>query len=86
MNKEIEMTGRYLVTVAEHTPSILCEKHARAFEQHFIAEAIAHTIYEMDEDDEHYHCHACDLIKAKEYVTQLQEAANKPKIILPGEF
>ena len=56
MNKEIEMTGRYLVTVAEHTPSILCEKHARAFEQHFIAEAIAHTIYEMDEDDEHYHC------------------------------
>ena len=80
------MTGRYLVTTGENTPSILCEKHARAFEQHFMEANIEHTIYEMDEDDELYHCHACKLVETNAHVKQLQEEANRPKIILPGEF
>lgn len=80
------MNSRYLVTVAEHTPSILCERHARAFEEHFIKEAIAHTIYEMDELDNNYKCHACQLVVTNEFVKQLQEENNKPRIILPGKF
>ena len=73
------MNGRFLITIGEHTPAILCEKHAKTFEQTMIAGNVPHTIYEMDEDDEHYNCHACKMAEAK-------EEASRPHIILPGEF
>ena len=79
------MNGKFLTTVADQPPAILCEKHARVFEMAMVANNIPHTIYEIEDEDGPYYCHACDLQVAKAYVKRVEEA-NQPKIILPGEY
>ena len=81
----MEKNGRYLTAVGERAPAILCEKHAKVFEETMITAAVPHTIYELDEDDGPYYCHACDLQVAKDYVKRVEQE-NAPKIVLPGEF
>ena len=80
-----EKTGRFLATVADQPPVVLCEKHAQTFETTMLVNDIPHTIYEFDDEDESQYCQACDLQVAKEYAKRVEEA-NQPKIILPGEF
>jgi len=84
-----EKNGKYLTAVGERAPAILCEKHARVFEETMLTADVPHTIYELDEDDGPYYCHACDLKVAQDFVKKQQEAealAQQPKIILPGEY
>ena len=84
-----EKNGKYLTAVGERAPAILCEKHARVFEETMLTADVPHTIYELDEDDGPYYCHACDLKVAQDFVKKQQEAeavARQPKIILPGEY
>jgi hypothetical protein len=80
-----EMNGKFLTTVADQPPAILCETHAKVFEMAMLANDIPHTIYEMDDEDGPYYCHACDLQVAKAYAKQVEEA-NTPRIIMPGEY
>jgi hypothetical protein len=80
-----EKTGRFLTTVGDQPPVIMCEKHAKVFELAMLANDIAHTIYEFDDEDESQYCQACDLQVAKAYAKQVEEAS-QPKIVLPGEF
>ena len=82
----MEKNGQYLTAIGERAPAILCEKHAKIFEETMLTAAVPHTIYELDDDDGPYYCHACDLQKAKDYVERREEQANQPRIILPGEF
>jgi hypothetical protein len=81
----MEKTGRFLATVGEQPPVIMCEEHAKIFEIAMTANDIPHTIYEFDDEDESQYCQACDLQVAKAYAKQVEEA-NTPKIVLPGEF
>jgi hypothetical protein len=81
----MEKTGRFLTTVGEQPPVILCERHAQVFEIAMVANDIPHTIYEFDDEDESHYCQACDLQVAKAYAKRVEEQ-NQPKIILPGEF
>jgi hypothetical protein len=81
----MEKNGRYLTAIGERSPAILCENHAKIFEETMLTAQVPHTIYELEDDDGPYYCHACDLQKAKDYVKRREEAAT-PKIILPGEF
>jgi len=81
----MEKTVRFLTTVGEQTPVILCERHAQVFEIAMVANDIPHTIYEFDDEDESQYCQACDLQVAKDYIKRRDQAA-EPKIILPGEF
>lgn len=82
----LEMNGKFLATVGEQTPTILCERHAKIFEIAMMANEIPHTIYELEDEDGPYYCHACDLQVAKDYVKRVEEQASTPKIVLPGEF
>ena len=66
----------YICAIEENT-MILCEKHAKVFEQTAMIAGTPHTIYEMeDEDAEHVVCHACNL----------QDELTRPQIIMPGDF
>jgi len=66
----------FICAIEENT-MILCEKHAKAFEQAAMLAGTPHTIYEMeDEDAQDARCHACDL----------QDELTRPQIIMPGEF
>jgi hypothetical protein len=80
----MEKTGRFLTAIGERAPAIMCEPHAKIFEETMITADVPHTIYELEDDDGPYYCHACDLQKAKEYVKRRE--ASESKIILPGEF
>ena len=71
------MEAKFLVAVGETLPAMMCESHARAFEALMMEQELLHTIYELDDGDGPYKCHACDLQVA-------QEEADRPKIILPG--
>ena len=71
------MEAKFLVTVGDMPPAMMCETHAHTFEVMMIADNIPHTIYELDDGDGPYVCHACDLQKAK-------EEADRPQIILPN--
>ena len=81
----VEKTGRFLTTVGEHAPVVMCERHAQVFEMAMMANDIAHTIYEFDDETPSQYCQACDLQVAKAYAEKV-EAANKPKIIMPGDL
>lgn len=81
----MKKTGRYLTAVGERAPAILCERHAKIFEETMLTADVPHTIYELDEEDGPYYCHACDLQVAMDYVKRRDEA-NQPRIIMPGEF
>jgi len=63
----------FICAIEENT-MILCEKHAKAFEQAAMIAVTPHTIYEMeDEDAASAVCHACDL----------HNELTRPRIILP---
>ena len=79
-----EMNGKFLTTVGEQPPAIMCEEHAKVFEIAMTANEIPHTIYELEDDDGPYYCHACDLQVAKAYAKRVADA--QPRIVLPGEF
>jgi len=81
----MEKTGKYLTAIGERSPAIMCEKHAKVFEATMITADVPHTIYELEDDDGPYYCHACDFQKAKDYVKRKEQAA-EPKIILPGQY
>jgi hypothetical protein len=81
----MEKNGRFLTTVGEHAPVILCERHAQVFEIAMVSNDVPHTIYEFDDEDESQYCQACDLQKAKEYVRRVEEES-QPRIILPGDL
>lgn len=66
--KELEM---FICAIEENT-MILCEKHAKVFEMAAMAAETPHTIYELDDSDTAYVCHACDL----------QDELTRPRIIL----
>jgi hypothetical protein len=70
------MEPRFLTTVGENTPVIMCEKHAQIFEKMMMVNEIPHTIYEMDDSLEEYKCQACHLI--------YDILDNQPRIILPN--
>ena len=82
----MEKTGRFLTTVGDQPPVIMCEKHAQVFEIAMTANEIPHTIYEFDDEDESQYCQACDLQLAKTYMKRKEDEANQPRIILPGEM
>jgi hypothetical protein len=46
---------------------------------------VPHTIVELEAEDAPKYCHSCDLQTAKAYA-QAVEAANTPRIVLPGEY
>jgi hypothetical protein len=69
------MTPLFICAIEENT-MIMCEKHAKAFEAAAMIAETPHTIYELEDSDTAYICHACDL----------QDELNRPKIILPGDM
>lgn len=71
-NKGNEMESLYICAIDDNT-MILCERHAKAFEMAAMVAETPHTIYELDDTDTAYICHAC----------HLQEELNQPRIILP---
>lgn len=73
------MEPRFLATVEEKTPTILCEEHAKMFEKIMIMASMPHTIYELDDDDGPYYCHAC---KLKDTMDEI----SSPRIILPTDM
>jgi hypothetical protein len=82
----LEKNGRFLTTVGEQPPVILCEEHAKIFEIAMTVNDIPHTIYEFEDEDESQYCQACDLQVAKDYVKRVEEQESTPKIVLPGEY
>ena len=74
------MNSKFLATVGDNLPTIMCEEHAKMFEKMMIIAEVPHTIYEMeDEDSTELECQACNL---KDTVDEM----NRPKIILPGNY
>ena len=72
------MTPLFICAIEDNT-MVLCEHHAKAFEIAAMTAMTPHTIYELEDTDTGYHCHACDL---KETMDEM----NRPKLIMPGEF
>ena len=70
------MEPRFLTTVGENTPVIMCTTHAQMFEKMMMVNERPHTIYEMDDSLEEYKCQACHLI--------YDILDNQPRIILPN--
>lgn len=70
------MTALFICAIDENT-MVLCEDHAKVFEIAAMTAKTPHTIYEIDDTDTAYICHACDL---KETMDEM----NRPKIILPN--
>ena len=69
------MDSRFLVTINDNPPVIMCEKHAQMFEKVMTVADVPHTIYELeDEDSLQKKCHACNLIP--------DIIDNRPRIIL----
>jgi hypothetical protein len=68
------MNSKFLATVGDNLPTIMCEKHAQMFEKIMIHQEIPHTIYELDDEDSDHRCQACHLIG--------DIAENQPRIIL----
>jgi hypothetical protein len=74
------MNSKFLATVEDNLPTIMCEKHAKMFEKMMMIVEVPHTIYEMeDEDSIDLECQACNL---KDTVDEIR----RPKIILPGDY
>jgi len=70
------MESKYLVTSNDNPPVIMCEKHAQMFEKIMTLAQIPHTIYELDDEDSHKKCQACNLLP--------DIVDNMPRIILPN--
>lgn len=75
MNEEIK-EPKYLVSSNDNPPVIMCERHAQMFEKVMTIAKIPHTIYELEDEDNHKKCHACNL--TGDIRNQI------PKIILPN--
>ena len=74
------MNSKFLATVEDNLPTIMCEKHAKMFEKMMMIVEVPHTIYEMeDEDSLDLECQACNLKNTVDEMT-------RPKIILPGDY
>ena len=74
------MNSKFLATVGENLPTIMCEEHAKMFEKMMIIAEVKHTIYEMeDEDSLDLECQACNLQVTIDEI-------RRPKIILPGDY
>jgi hypothetical protein len=72
------MTPSLFIIQAGEITTVLCEDHAKVFEQAMMVNNLPHTIYELeDTDTSGYKCHACDL---KETIDEM----NRPQIILPN--
>ena len=67
--------SKYLVTIGENMPTIMCEKHAKVFETMMVVNDIPHTIYEMEDEDVEQKCQACNMLP--------DIIDNMPRIILP---
>ena len=67
--------SKFLVSTNENPPVIMCEKHAKVFEMVMTMANIPHTIYELDDEDNHKNCQACNL--------WADVIDNQPRIILP---
>lgn len=70
------MEPRFLVTVNDNPPVIMCEKHAQTFEKIMMVGEIPCTIYELDDEEPPKKCHACNLLP--------DIVDNMPRIILPN--
>jgi hypothetical protein len=70
------MEPRFLVTVNDNPPVIMCEKHAQTFEKMMMTADIPCTIYELDDGKQQKKCHACSLLP--------DIIDNQPRIILPN--
>ena len=69
------MTSKYLV-MAGDVPTIMCETHAKMFEQMMMVGELPHTIIEMeDEEAQNAVCQVCELKEVKDELST-------PKIIL----
>jgi hypothetical protein len=69
------MEPRFLTTIGEEPPIIMCERHARTFEQIMMVGSVPHTIYELDDEDaETTKCQACNLLP--------DLIDNQPRIVL----
>jgi hypothetical protein len=57
------MEPLFLTTIGEEPPIIMCERHAKTFEQIMTVGNVPHTIYELDDEDTlTAKCQACNLI------------------------
>ena len=71
------MEPLFLTTIGEEPPIIMCERHARTFEQIMTVGHVPHTIYELDDEDAaNAKCHACNILP--------DLIDNQPRIILPN--
>jgi hypothetical protein len=68
------MEPKFLVTINENPPVIMCEKHAKVFETMMVVNEIPHTIYEMEDEDVDQKCQACNLLP--------DIIDNQPRIVL----
>ena len=70
------MQSRFLVTVNNNPPVIMCEKHAQTFEKIMMVANLPCTIYELDDEEPPKKCHACNLVG--------DVMDKQPRIILPN--
>ena len=70
--------SKFLVSSSGNSPVIMCEKHAQIFEKIMMLSEIPHTIYELEIEDSHKKCQACNMTKDIDDLT--------PRIILPGDM
>lgn len=68
--------SKYLVTIGENMPTIMCEKHSKVFETMMVVNDIPHTIYELEDEDSDQKCQACSMLP--------DIIDNMPRIILPN--
>jgi hypothetical protein len=74
------MTPTLFLIQAGDVTTILCEDHAKVFEQTMMVAGLPHTIIELEDSDTGGHeCHACNL---KETIDEM----SRPKIIMPGDY
>ena len=67
--------SKFLVTINDNPPVIMCEKHAKIFEKITLLANLPCTIYELDDEDSHKKCQACSMLP--------DIVDNMPRIILP---
>ena len=67
--------SKFLVTINDNPPVIMCEKHAQIFEKITLLANLPCTIYELDDEDSDKKCQACSMLP--------DIVDNMPRIILP---
>ena len=64
--------AEFLVAVGDAGATVLCARHTEAFVRMHEAAHIAHTVYELPDDEEAMSCQACHL-----------DEVTRPRLILP---